>query len=41
MGEVDPFEAIKVVFFQECDELLGDLEAGLLAMEAGRTDSER
>ena len=40
MGEVDPFEAIKVVFFQECDELLGDLEAGLLAMEAGRTDSE-
>lgn len=40
MSEVDPFEAIKVVFFQECDELLGDLEAGLLAMEAGRTDSE-
>ncbi len=37
---VDPFEAIKVVFFQECDELLGDLEAGLLAIEAGDTDLE-
>ncbi|NBW07634.1 MAG: chemotaxis protein CheA [Caulobacteraceae bacterium] len=37
---VDPFEAIKVVFFQECDELLGDLEAGLLAMESGAADGE-
>jgi len=37
---VDPFEAIKVVFFQECDELLGDLETGLLAIEQGDTDSE-
>jgi two-component system chemotaxis sensor kinase CheA len=37
---VDPFEAIKVVFFQECDELLGDLEAGLLAIEGGDTDLE-
>jgi two-component system chemotaxis sensor kinase CheA len=36
----DPFEAIKVTFFQECDELLGDLEAGLLAIEAGHADGE-
>lgn len=37
---VDPFEAIKVVFFQECDELLGDLETGLLAIESGAADDE-
>ncbi len=37
---VDPFEAIKITFFQECDELLGDLEANLLAIEAGSTDGE-
>ncbi|MDP1912909.1 chemotaxis protein CheA [Brevundimonas sp.] len=37
---MDPFEAIKVVFFQECDELLGDLETGLLAIETGDADSE-
>jgi len=37
---VDPFEAIKVVFFQECDELLGDLEVGLLAIESGAGDDE-
>jgi len=36
----DPFEAIKVVFFQECDELLGDLEVGLLAIESGAADDE-
>jgi two-component system, chemotaxis family, sensor kinase CheA len=36
----DPFEAIKVTFFQECDELLGDLEAGLLAIESGAADDE-
>lgn len=36
----DPFEAIKVTFFQECDELLGDLEAGLLAIESGQADDE-
>jgi len=36
----DPFEAIKVTFFQECDELLGDLESGLLAIEAGSADDE-
>ena len=37
---VDPFEAIKVTFFQECDELLGDLETGLLAIESGAADDE-
>ena len=36
----DPFEAIKVTFFQECSELLGDLEANLLAIESGQTDIE-
>ena len=36
----DPFEAIKVTFFQECDELLGDLETGLLAIESGAADDE-
>ncbi|HST92595.1 MAG TPA: Hpt domain-containing protein, partial [Brevundimonas sp.] len=36
----DPFEAIKAVFFQECDELLGDLETGLLAIESGAADEE-
>lgn len=36
----DPFEAIKLVFFQECEELLGDLESGLLAIESGSSDSE-
>ncbi|MFC5372347.1 chemotaxis protein CheA [Brevundimonas faecalis] len=36
----DPFEAIKVTFFQECSELLADLEANLLALESGETDIE-
>jgi two-component system chemotaxis sensor kinase CheA len=36
----DPFEAIKITFFQECSELLGDLEANLLALENGDTDIE-
>ena len=36
----DPFEAIKVTFFQECEELLGDLETNLLALESGDTDIE-
>jgi two-component system chemotaxis sensor kinase CheA len=31
---------IKATFFQECDELLADLESGLLAMEGGDTDPE-
>ncbi len=37
---MDPMEAIKVTFFQECDELLGDLETSLLALEAGEGDSD-
>ena len=37
---MDPMEAIKLTFFQECDELLSDLEAGLLALEAGEGDAE-
>nr|WP_221212229.1 chemotaxis protein CheA [Brevundimonas lenta] len=37
---VDAFEAIKATFFQECDELLADLEAKLLVLESGQTDSE-
>ena len=37
---MDPMEAIKLTFFQECDELLADLEAGLLALEVGEGDAE-
>lgn len=37
---MDPMEAIKATFFQECEELLADLETGLLALEAGEGDSE-
>ncbi len=37
---MDPMEQIKVTFFQECDEQLADLEAGLLALEAGEGDGE-
>ena len=37
---MDPLEAIKVTFFQECEELLADLEAGLLALEEGTGDAE-
>ncbi len=37
---MDPLESIKVTFFQECDELLADLEAGLLALESGQGDSD-
>ncbi|GAA0387246.1 chemotaxis protein CheA [Brevundimonas terrae] len=36
----DPFEAIKATFFQECEELLGDLETNLIALESGDTDIE-
>ena len=34
----DPMEAIRQTFFQECEEGLGDLEAGLMQMEAGGAD---
>ena len=37
---MDSFEAIKATFFQECDELLADLEAKLLVLESGQTDGE-
>ena len=32
---METLEAIKVTFFQECEELLGDLETGLLSLQAG------
>lgn len=37
---MDELEEIKVTFFQECDELLADLEAGLLKIEAGDAEPE-
>ena len=37
---MDTFEAIKATFFQECDELLADLEAKLLDLETGVGDDE-
>lgn len=37
---MDPMESIKATFFQECEELLGDLETGLLALEAGEGDED-
>jgi two-component system, chemotaxis family, sensor kinase CheA len=37
---MDAMAAIKETFFQECDDQLGELEAGLTAMEEGQTDAE-
>ena len=37
---MDELEEIKITFFQECDELLGDLESGLLSIDAGDTAPE-
>ena len=37
---MDPLEAIKITFFQECEEQLSELETGLLAMEQGDSDPE-
>lgn len=37
---MDELEEIKITFFQECDELLGDLESGLLSIDAGDTEPE-
>lgn len=37
---METLEAIKVTFFQECEELLGELEVGLLALQAGEGDDE-
>lgn len=36
----DPMEAIKATYFQECDELLADLEQGLLALQSGDGESD-
>ncbi len=33
--DLDPMDAIRQTFFQECEEGLADLESGLMAMEAG------
>ena len=40
MAQPDPMEAVRQVFFQECEEQLGELERGLLQIEAGDGDSE-
>ncbi len=37
---MDPMAAIRDTFFQECDEQLAALEAGLLTMEEGDTSSD-
>ncbi len=37
---MDPLDAIKTVYFQECAELLADLEQGLLSLEAGEDDGD-
>lgn len=37
---MDPMDAIKATYFQECDELLAALEEGLLALESGEADSD-
>lgn len=37
---MDPLEQIKQTFFQECAELLGDVESGLMAMQSGQRDLE-
>lgn len=37
---MDPMDAIKVTFFQECDEQLAELESGLMALECGEGDRE-
>ena len=37
---MDPMQAIRETFFQECDEQLGELETGLLSMQEGSADNE-
>lgn len=37
---MNPMAAIRETFFQECEEQLGELETGLMAMEAGDADTE-
>ncbi len=40
MSDMDPMTAIRVTFFQECEEQLAELEAGLLALDRGAGDAE-
>ncbi len=35
VDDLDPMDAIRQTFFQECEEGLADLESGLMAMESG------
>lgn len=37
---MDPMEAIKITFFQECEEQLSELEQGLLALEGGEAEAD-
>jgi two-component system, chemotaxis family, sensor kinase CheA len=37
---MDPMEAIRETFFQECEEQLAELEAGLILMESGTAEAE-
>jgi two-component system chemotaxis sensor kinase CheA len=37
---MDPMAEIREVFFQECEEQLGELESGLLRMQEGTKDAE-
>ena len=37
---MDPMESIKQTFYQECEDLLGDLESGLIDMDNGSDDLE-
>ncbi len=37
---MDAMAAIRQTFFEECEEQLGELEAGLLAMNEGTADRE-
>ena len=37
---MNPMAAIRETFFQECEEQLGELETGLMLMEAGDADTE-
>ncbi len=37
---MDELDAIRETFFQECEELLADLELGLAAMQEGAADGE-
>ena len=39
-AELDPLAEIKQTYFQECDELLGDLERGLMAVDGGDHGSD-